>query len=205
MKIDSTEHLFGTEEFASLGKKDKKSKKKKSMQVSGEEGLLCESDPEPEAGVPTEISPRITRSMGLHSVVAREPDSNGGSVDAGSDQEKRERLSAPSMSEVKGYVKQLFPRPMIVMGVFLFMITFVVISVVSLHVKMRKNALSYELSAQTRMMRRLEKRKAMFELEYSFLRSRQSVSSKVKETGWTEITPHSIKFIKPVGEKEGRR
>ncbi|MBU1238128.1 hypothetical protein KJ865_00345, partial [Myxococcota bacterium] len=100
---------------------------------------------------------------------------------------------------------ELFPRTMVLAGVFCIILTFVVISVVTLHVKMRKNALSYELSAQTRMMQRLEKRKAMFELEYSFLRSSQSVTSKVKETGWHEVIPHSIKFIKPAPTKGGSK
>jgi hypothetical protein len=90
----------------------------------------------------------------------------------------------------------LFTKGLVLTFLFLVLSVFIVLSVVSLHVKTKKNALSYELSSQTKLMRRLEKRKAMFELEYSFLRSNESINSTIEEKEWVEIIPQSIKFIR---------
>ncbi len=186
MKFDSIEQLFGTEEFTRpLGSGDQlghKKKPKKKKPVLPDRKPADAPQPVTEAGE----EPTMGRTM---------EDLSGAATVA----------LATVRSEAGSYLRQLFPRPLVIFGLFSILLTIVGLCVVTLHVKMRKNALSYELSAQTRMMRRLEKRKAMFELEYSFLRSSRSVTSKVQETGWHEIVPHSIKFIKPAPTKEGPR
>ncbi|MDA3864888.1 MAG: hypothetical protein PF689_13585 [Deltaproteobacteria bacterium] len=92
--------------------------------------------------------------------------------------------------------KFTFSKPMILVSIFVFIGICVLIALVSVHVNSRKKIISYQLSAQTRLMQRLSKKKAMFELEYSYLKSKQSIDAKLKESNWEEVAPEQIKYIK---------
>ncbi len=196
MKVDNLDQLFGTQEFEHLRERGCRS----SSSPAKEEAEDLHSEGAGEA----RARPRMTAPLGSGYGQATDPPTcekgeGRGNLEgaSGTDGEGASGVDGEGVSSSTRW----FPNAILVLGIVLGIACFVVVSVVSLHVKMRKNALSYELSAQTRMMRRLEKRKAMYELEYSFLRSSQSIQSKVKELGWKEITPHSIKFIKPQDKK----
>ncbi|MGM0597274.1 MAG: hypothetical protein ACQES9_09565 [Myxococcota bacterium] len=87
-------------------------------------------------------------------------------------------------------------KPVILFSIFVFIGIFVLIALVSIYVNSRKKVISYQLSAQTRLMRRLSKKKAIFELEYSYLKSKQTIDSKLKKSNWEEVAPEQIKYIK---------
>lgn len=106
--------------------------------------------------------------------------------------EKTAPLSAAIPVEA---VRRLVSRRM-VLGLLVFLLAATVgLSMFTLVMKTRKKAASYELAHQTRLFRRMSKHRAIYELEYAFLRTNSPILEEFTRQGWREITPHDLTYV----------
>jgi len=106
--------------------------------------------------------------------------------------EKTAPLSASIPVEA---VRRLVSRRL-VLGLLVFLLAATVgLSMFTLVMKTRKKAASYELAHQTRLFRRMSKHRAIYELEYAFLRTNSPILGEFTRQGWREITPHDLTYV----------
>ena len=89
----------------------------------------------------------------------------------------------------------LFNRRLMLGLAFLVLFLFVGLCLFTLVMKTRKKAVSYELSHQTRIFKRMSRQRAVFELEYAYLRANSELLEEFPKQGWREITPHDLTYI----------
>lgn len=93
-------------------------------------------------------------------------------------------------------------RKYLIASVILILISGFFVSMATIWVKMKKNRLSYELAGQVRLMKKLSRKKALYKLEYSYLKSRAEVKSAIEKDGWVEIHPKNIIHVKTASGKK---
>ncbi len=98
-------------------------------------------------------------------------------------------------------VRRLVSRKL-VLGLLVFLLAATVgLSMFTLVMKTRKKAASYELAHQTRLFRRMSKHRAIYELEYAFLRTNSPILEEFTRQGWREITPQDLTYV-PIRKPE---
>jgi len=92
-------------------------------------------------------------------------------------------------------LRSLLSRRIVLSLVFFMLASTVGMSLFTLVMKTRKKAVSYELAHQTRLFKRMSKHRAIYELEYAYLRSSSPIQEEFSRQGWREITPHDLTYI----------
>ncbi|MBN2725224.1 MAG: hypothetical protein JXR95_14260 [Deltaproteobacteria bacterium] len=119
--------------------------------------------------------------------------------ESSSDDEKIHGVCEEIMDQTEGNTVEIssgFSRTAVVFTIGLIMAGLVVLSIVTIWVKIRKNTLSYELAAQIRLMKKLSKKKALYKLEYSYLRSTDRIRENINIKNWVEVVPKNIVHVK---------
>ncbi|MBU1220238.1 hypothetical protein KKF34_15000 [Myxococcota bacterium] len=93
----------------------------------------------------------------------------------------------------------------LIASVILILVSGFFVSMATIWVKMKKNRYSYELAGQVRLMKKLSRKKALYKLEYSYLKSRAEVKSAIEKDGWVEIHPKNIIHVKTALGKKGSK
>ena len=89
----------------------------------------------------------------------------------------------------------LLNRRVLLSLVFFVLVSTVAMSLFTLVMKTRRKAVSYELAHQTRLFNRMSKHRAVYELEYAYLRANSPILGEFSRQGWREITPHDLTYI----------
>lgn len=112
-----------------------------------------------------------------------------------------DRTSIPEGDELEAITSPVMTvRSLVGRGTVLGLLLFILIAAVglslfTLSMKTRKKAASYELAHQTRLFRRMSKHRAIYELEYAYLRSSSPILEEFTRQGWREVTPHDLIYI----------
>ncbi len=195
MRVHATDQLFGLEAFSRPIRTDQES----------EAGVTTDAEPaavEGRSPADDEITGDLIREPGgaVEDAPDRTGDIAGVPVAA---QVERSRPLTGSMErtgsiEATGSeltFRSLLSRRIVLSLVFFMLASTVAMSLFTLVMKTRKKAVSYELAHQTRLFKRMSKHRAIYELEYAYLRASSPIQEEFSRQGWREITPHDLTYI----------
>jgi hypothetical protein len=187
MRVHATDQLFGLEAFSRPIQTD-----------------LPENRTDPAGTIVEEMSeaPSSRCESDLPDGIAGCADVDGPAVLVDGTEMRPGDLSLPvEVQEPVKALRSLLNRR-VVLGLVLFTLVSVVgMSMFTLAMKTRKKAVSYELAHQTKLFKRMSKHRAIYELEYAYLRTSSPIQEEFARQGWREITPHDLTYIpvkKPV-------
>ncbi|MBU1070213.1 hypothetical protein KJ975_11665 [Myxococcota bacterium] len=192
MRVHATDQLFGLDAFVRPPHRE--------PDPSG-------SSPEPEevitgplAGVPSGVMRTAlseSLEMGDSGIMVT------GAVESGTEENGTTGLLGCTMPQLT--IRALLSRRIVLSLVFFLLVSTVGISLFTLVMKTRKKAVSYELAHQTRLFKRMSKHRAIYELEYAYLRAGSPILEEFSRQGWREITPHDLTYIPVKDSNSGAR
>ncbi len=112
---------------------------------------------------------------------------------------KKRKIPAVDVFQLAGPLKrglgELWCKKLLLGMVFTVIAATVGISLFTLVMKTKRKAVSYELSYQTRLFRRMSKHRAIYELEYAYQKENHPLVHNQVQEGWRKITPHDLTYI----------
>ncbi|PKN47414.1 MAG: hypothetical protein CVU59_02945 [Deltaproteobacteria bacterium HGW-Deltaproteobacteria-17] len=183
--MHATDQLFGLEVF---------------VRPTPTDGDAAGASTDSQAGVPV-----FTASQGLSDSVEMGDSGALISGPVGPDTETADATGQLQSAMPQLTIRALLSRRIVLSLVFFLMISTVGMSLFTLVMKTRKKAVSYELAHQTRLFKRMSKHRAIYELEYAYLRAGSPIMDEFSRQGWREITPHDLTYIPVKDADSGAR
>jgi hypothetical protein len=175
MRLDNSEKLFGTGEFETLKNKTQE------IEINDTKEIKCNNK----------------NTIEIKIVDENNIENNCDDFD---------QINHPTIEIInsKNKNKPKFPKFMVVSSLIILIVFTLIISLTTLYVKAKTKSLSYQLSAQRNLFKRLSQKRALYELEYAFFRSKKIMQEKIIETDWKEIVPLDTSIIKVKKRKQNR-
>jgi hypothetical protein len=192
MRVHATDQLFGLEAFGRSPDRETT----RADRETGPEVVVTG----PLAGVPSGVM-RTALSDSLE--LGESGTMVTGAVESGTEENGTTGLLGCTMPPLT--IRALLSRRIVLSLVFFLLVSTVGMSLFTLVMKTRKKAVSYELAHQTRLFKRMSKHRAIYELEYAYLRAGSPILEEFSRQGWREITPHDLTYIPVKDSSSGAR
>ena len=177
MKTSKSDSFFGLEEFNQLRKKFKNKIKNK---------INPKTDDTNQNDTVSEISINETDNISDSSENIEPEIKNTNEISTPVNTNRTEFIFS---------LKEAFSTKSLISLIIFLIISLTITSIITIKLKIRKKELSYKLAKQTTLMKRLSQKKAVFELEYAFLKSNENIKEYAKKYNWIHVSPKDIIFI----------